>query len=58
MRAGKPPSEQQHTVPDAQSADAIRLKIREALDDPRPDVPAADVFARLRARDSGCRSRR
>lgn len=28
----------------------MRAKIREAIDDPRPDVPAADVFARLRAR--------
>jgi antitoxin ParD1/3/4 len=28
----------------------MRAKIREAIDDPRPDIPAADVFARLRAR--------
>ncbi|WP_426122608.1 type II toxin-antitoxin system ParD family antitoxin [Pararhizobium sp. PWRC1-1] len=28
----------------------MRAKIREAIDDPRPDVTAADVFARLRAR--------
>ena len=27
----------------------MRAKIREAIDDPRPDVPAADVFLRLRA---------
>jgi hypothetical protein len=59
MRAGKPSSEQQQqTVTDARPADEIiRLKIREALDDPRPDIPAADVFARLRSRDFGCRSR-
>ena len=28
----------------------MRAKIREAIDDPRPDVPVAEVFARLRAR--------
>lgn len=28
----------------------MRAKIRKAIDDPRPDIPAADVFARLRAR--------
>ena len=30
----------------------MRAKIREAIDDPRPDVPAAEVFARLRARNT------
>ena len=28
----------------------IRQKVRESLEDPRPDVPAEEVFARLRAR--------
>lgn len=28
----------------------MREKIRESLEDPRPDVPAHGVFARLRAR--------
>lgn len=28
----------------------MRQKIQEALDDPRPDIPAEEVFARLRAR--------
>jgi antitoxin ParD1/3/4 len=28
----------------------MRLKIREAITDPRPDVPADDVFERLRSR--------
>lgn len=28
----------------------MRAKIREAMDDPRPDISADDVFARLRAR--------
>jgi antitoxin ParD1/3/4 len=27
----------------------MREKILEALNDPRPDIPAAEVFARLRA---------
>jgi antitoxin ParD1/3/4 len=27
----------------------LRSKIQEALNDPRPDIPAAEVFARLRA---------
>jgi len=27
----------------------MRAKIQEAIDGPRPNVPAADVFARLRA---------
>jgi antitoxin ParD1/3/4 len=27
----------------------MRQKIRASLDDPRPDIPAEDVFARLRA---------
>lgn len=30
--------------------DLMRRKIQEALDDPRPSVPAEEVFARLRAR--------
>lgn len=30
--------------------DLMRRKIQEALDDPRPSVPADEVFARLRAR--------
>jgi len=28
----------------------MREKVREALDDPRPPIPAEDVFAELRAR--------
>lgn len=28
----------------------MRAKIREAIEDPRPDIPAAEVFARLRSR--------
>jgi hypothetical protein len=27
----------------------MREKIQEALNDPRPDIPAAEVFAKLRA---------
>jgi antitoxin ParD1/3/4 len=27
----------------------LRSKIMEALNDPRPDIPAAEVFVRLRA---------
>jgi antitoxin ParD1/3/4 len=27
----------------------MRARIQEALDDPRPDIPAEDVFAELRA---------
>ena len=30
--------------------DLLRRKVQEALDDPRPDIPAEEVFARLRAR--------
>ncbi|WP_020177715.1 hypothetical protein [Methylopila sp. M107] len=30
--------------------DDVRAKIQEAIDDPRPSIPAADVFARLRAK--------
>ena len=29
--------------------DAMRAKLREAMDDPRPNIPAAQVFAQLRA---------
>jgi antitoxin ParD1/3/4 len=29
--------------------EVMRVKIREALDDPRPDIPADEVFAELRA---------
>jgi antitoxin ParD1/3/4 len=29
--------------------EALRHKVRESLDDPRPSVPADQVFARLRA---------
>ena len=28
----------------------MRAKIRDALNDPRPDIPAANVFAKLRSR--------
>ena len=28
----------------------MRLKIRDAVKDPRPDIPASEVFERLRAR--------
>jgi len=34
----------------AESDDLLREKVREAYDDPRPSVPAEEVFARLRAR--------
>lgn len=27
----------------------LRVRVREALDDPRPSIPAEEVFARLRA---------
>lgn len=30
--------------------EVMRLKIRAALDDPRPDIPADDVFRRLRSK--------
>lgn len=29
--------------------DAMRAKLREAMDDPRPSIPVAKVFAHLRA---------
>lgn len=29
---------------------SIRAKVQESLDDPRPSVPAEDVFARLEAK--------
>jgi antitoxin ParD1/3/4 len=29
--------------------EAMRAKLREAMDDPRPSIPAAKVFAHLRA---------
>ena len=37
--------------PSARAAldEIMRAKIREAIDDPRPSVPAAQVFANLRA---------
>jgi antitoxin ParD1/3/4 len=31
----------------------MRVKIREALDDPQPDIPAADIFAKLRTHHVG-----
>ena len=30
------------------ASEVVRAKIRESIDDPRPDIPAAEVFARLR----------
>ena len=35
-----------------------REKIREALDDPRPSVPAEEVFARLDARIAAYKAKR
>ena len=35
---------------EAALSEIMRSKIRDAIDDPRPDVPAAEVFSRLRAR--------
>jgi len=32
---------------EAALAEIMRLKIQEALDDPRPDIPAEEVFDRL-----------
>jgi antitoxin ParD1/3/4 len=32
--------------------DWMREKVREALEDPRPDIPAEEVFAELRARNA------
>ena len=35
---------------DAALDDYLRAKVQASVDDPRPSVPAADVFDRLRAR--------
>ena len=35
---------------DAARDENLRRKLKEALDDPRPDVPAEEVFARLEAK--------
>ncbi|WP_275783656.1 type II toxin-antitoxin system ParD family antitoxin [Pararhizobium gei] len=35
---------------DAALDEIMRLKIREAINDPQPDIPASEVFERLRAR--------
>ncbi len=32
--------------------DWMRRKVQDALDDPRPDIPVDDVFARLRTRSA------
>lgn len=34
-------------------AEIMRAKVQEALDDPRPDIPADDVFKALRAHHTG-----
>jgi len=46
VRAGLRALEREEAVLD----EIMKAKIQEALDDPRPDVPADEVFARLRAR--------
>jgi antitoxin ParD1/3/4 len=35
----------------------MRQKVDEALDDPRPDIPADEVFAELRARNAALAAR-
>ncbi|WP_438753097.1 type II toxin-antitoxin system ParD family antitoxin [Pararhizobium sp. O133] len=46
MRAGLRALDREEAALD----EIMRLKIREAIADPRPDIPASDVFERLRAR--------
>jgi antitoxin ParD1/3/4 len=46
VRAGLRALEREKTVFD----EMLRRKVQEALDDPRPPVPADEAFARLRAR--------
>jgi antitoxin ParD1/3/4 len=48
VRAGLRALEREEAVLD----DWLRKAVRAALDDPRPSVPAEDVFARLRARNA------
>ena len=49
LRAGLRALEREEAALD----ELMRRKVREALDDPSPDAPAADVFARLRSRIAG-----
>lgn len=44
IRAGLRALERENRVVD----EVMRQKIRESLDDPRPDIPAEDVFATIR----------
>lgn len=46
VRAGLRALDRERTALD----ELIRRKVQEALDDPRPSVPADEAFARLRAR--------
>ena len=40
---------EEHEVSHAEAQANARARIQEALDDPRPSVPAEDVFSRLEA---------
>jgi antitoxin ParD1/3/4 len=48
VRAGLHALERQEAAVD----DWLRVKIEESLNDPRPSIPAEEVFARLRARSA------
>jgi antitoxin ParD1/3/4 len=50
-RARRKGEESGRAGPEAEPLDSeFRRLIRESLDDPRPDIPAEEVFASLRAR--------
>ncbi|HLZ76141.1 type II toxin-antitoxin system ParD family antitoxin [Phenylobacterium sp.] len=52
VRAGLRALERQEAAVD----DWMRAKIEESLNDPRPDIPAEEVFAELRARNAARRA--
>jgi antitoxin ParD1/3/4 len=43
---------------DAAIRDALRAEIERSLNDPRPNIPAKDVFAKLRRKHAGLRRAR
>lgn len=43
---------------DAAIRDALRAEIERSLNDPRPNIPAEDVFAKLRRKHAGLRRAR
>ena len=53
-RATKPPIGEPDLIPEGPELDAlIKAKVEEALADPRPDVPMAEAFRRIRAHIAG-----